>query len=162
MQFRALGYPTLVFADSDRALDREDAELEGAGIHVVKWAGSVSTETRVFLDLPWSVLADLRRIAEEELGKESVLSHLSTAFEQELDENASLDDLRGALGDEEACRRKLARAASSGQWFKRIDRGERLGEVLAHQLDLNDMIGDMDGTDLKLKLETIRDWAYQG
>ena len=62
-----------------------------------------------------------------------------------LDGNLEEKDLRAAA----------ARAASEHSWFKRVDLGEAVGQVVARAWD------ELDGTDLRAKLEAIEGWVYE-
>ena len=161
LQFANLGYPTLVFADSDKPLDKETEELETAGITVVRWSGEMSTETRVFIDMPRTSLQMFLDLAEAEYGPDSIAAQLNNAFETSVKPGFTLAQLFESSTNDETCRRCLADAAMSGGWFKRVDLGQALGAVVADEMLASEASAVAINTDLKLKLEMIGNWAYR-
>jgi putative ATP-dependent endonuclease of OLD family len=138
-----LGFDVLLLADSDVPLDPDVPALEAAGVTVVAWEGAVCTERRIVTDLSWE---GLRRVVEFVVGDPdrtsvSVVNAIVASFEGSaalarlgIDRTAcgnDLDSLRAAGLDEREIRQAIASAAVKRKWFKRIDTGEVLGEILA-------------------------------
>jgi len=56
--------------------------------------------------------------------------------------------------DEASVRTAIGEAAKGKEWFKSQSRGIRLGRLVSEHWD------DLEGTDLRAKLEAVRDFAY--
>jgi putative ATP-dependent endonuclease of the OLD family len=114
LDLASLGFPVLLVADSDVELKPSAATLRAAGVVVVQWAGTMSTEQRLAADLsPEGLPAALRRLG---AGRNDV--------------GDDLEALRAAgLTDEEIREAFGATAKGKSAWFKRIDHGETLGRI---------------------------------
>lgn len=124
-----LGYEVLTLLDTDEpppdaALD----DLERRGAKVLLWPGGCSLEERIFLDVPRETVNQLLVCATERLGAQAVLDHVNAAvpagtaklISLALTEAVLTNELRGSLG----------RAATEKSWFKTIEYGERVGELI--------------------------------
>lgn len=164
LAMNALGYPTLVLADSDEPLEPGRDELVGAGVQVVQWADKTSTELRAALDVSWDGLCALFSLVVE-FGHDShqivdallrspsgsaVLSRLGLARSDCGADFAALRVL--GFGDEDL-RRAFGEAAHASDWFKRVDVGEALGTALASDSDaLTNNIG--------AELKRVSEWCF--
>lgn len=152
--FAKLGYRTALLADSDVALNPPEKELSSAGVRVIQWDDSVSTEERVALDVPWAVLMEMLDVATDLVDPGSPRTVLDAVAQRltaangtgpdEWLEGFAHDDVRAAIG---------ATAKDKG-WFKRTDLGEALGNLIA------DALPEMGGTDLCAKVDALAEWAY--
>jgi putative ATP-dependent endonuclease of the OLD family len=146
----ALGYPTLLFADSDRDLSPTPEDLRASGVEVVQWNGQMCTEQRFATDLSWEAFTTLfSRLPDVGLDPaECIAKMLSTEPAkkklEELGKKAgeagdSLADIRACGFDERLIRECFWIAATpknvSG-WYKRIATGQVLGEVAAGDVTL--------------------------
>jgi len=145
LALRKLGYPTLLFADSDRELSPPVEELRAHGVEVVQWPGSMCTEERLATDLSWAALLalfsrlpDIGLVPQECIAKilatDLAGKQLQALGRQPGEIGETLDALLEAGLDESLVRECLWRAATprSGRgWFKLIDSGQLLGEVAA-------------------------------
>jgi hypothetical protein len=138
----ALGYPTLLFVDSDAPVKPPVADLTAAGVTVLQWAGGVCTEERALTDLSWGgVLRAFEALVD--LGYEpGDLFAAIVGGPQQVKLLAKLRLTRADLGDsldsmveggvpEAEARAAFAAGAKRKSWFKRIDPGEALGAIAA-------------------------------
>ncbi len=156
-EFARLGYQVAFLGDSDAPIQPSKATLEAQGIKVVLWAGSMSTEERIAVDLPWSSLQSLISVVIEERGDEPVLGAISANIGQNLVPlGPSLDDWLAASLNDTQIRRAIGKTAKSkgNEWFKDLNAGETLGQIVVAALPA---IGD---SELAKALTLIEDWAY--
>ena len=59
----SLGYGVALLADSDEPINPDASSLQSLGIRVFQWAGTVSIEERIALDLPFQDLKKLVQLA---------------------------------------------------------------------------------------------------
>lgn len=126
---RFCGYEVCLFMDSD--LPEEDGQkndLDLEGISVFDWDKPNALEEQIFFDVPTNVANQIIGIAVSEYGIDSVKSRLTDGnipFE-EVDEQIVFSGMKPEeqkkIG-EIAKRKKVA-------WYKRIDLGELLGNVI--------------------------------
>ena len=121
----------------------------------------MSTEQRIFTDLPWRSVQEAVDLAIEEFGIESVIaavSHrlglsgnvLTGVVDSWRSDNVSEQDIRNALG----CAAKGVDKRPA--WYKRYDRAERLAGVILKALP------EIIRTDLGGKLQSLETWCYAG
>lgn len=165
---RRLGYPTLLFADSDRSLNPTPAELRADGVEVEQWPGATCTEQRLLTDLSWSAVEALfARLPDVGLApQQAIAAMLSTPpARQRLaelglqpnDVGGSLDELLASGFDQALVRECLWRAAtpkSARGWFKLIDTALVLGEIAAADDALS-------ASPAGQALAGIQHWAYR-
>ena len=153
--FQGLGYVTAVVADSDKPLKKTPEELEQGSVRALVWDGQVSTEQRLFLDLPWEAVAKVVQIAMDEglPVREHVATELGGA-PADLDENPAAWPLLSSF-DDDALRAALGKASKSknNAWFKNHRLGVQLGLVVAEYLD------QVPDSDLAVKLSALRTWV---
>lgn len=161
LDLRDLGYRVALFIDADVSLDRRD-ELKQSGVKIVEWADGLNTEQRLCQDLPWTSFCELVEIASETRGEASVLEAILT----KLGSQSEGQDLRSlglnldqwkTEGLHEADLRAAVAEAATGkrnEWFKRIDLGETLGEIVAAAL------GKIPISDLATKIAILEEWAH--
>lgn len=133
MSFASLGYRTAFFGDSDKPLNPDETSLNAAGVCTVVWAGGVSIEERVALDLPWDGFVAMARLALEEHGEDHVQAKLAHQFGcQPSEVPINPEEWKTLFSGEAAVRSAFAKAAKEKQasWFKRVDRAEKLGELV--------------------------------
>lgn len=155
---RLLGYDVLLFADSDDDSNMaSDSELTQSGIVVVRWTGKVSTEERMCLDLPDNCLLQMLDFVLEGRDEETVMDTIHSFLKCDrksmtrdmttwLTNGASWDAIRTAFGS--------AAKSKNAAWFKRIDFGESLGEMLS------EAVGGIPDSDIATKLREVEQWAY--
>ncbi|MEJ5202011.1 MAG: ATP-binding protein [Anaerolineales bacterium] len=150
----SLGYEVVFFGDSDKIneLKISPEEMQKLGIAVVLWekdditGEGLAIEQRLCLDLPIDALTELINEAikfkkldddiSEERARMSVQDQLceyaSGLFSRNsvFDFITSLDESNGL-----EFRKLLGKTAKEKGWFKRRDKGEKLGELLSRYLD---------------------------
>jgi hypothetical protein len=157
VSFASLGYRTAFFGDSDKPLNPDETTLNGAGICTVVWAGGVSIEERVAIDLPWDGFVAMARLALDEHGEDHVQAKLALQFGCQPRE-VPIDPIewRTLLSDEAAVRTAFAKAAKAEKaaWFKRVDRAEKLGELVIRHWD------DIVEKPLGAGIRQLKGWVY--
>lgn len=153
LELAGLGYPTCVFIDSD--VDIDVKKLEAEGVKVVAWEGQVAIEQRVSFDLRWEALKKVLALAVSLHQEDSVFDKIcsllplnrardGTDIDQWLRDGISEEQIRSAIGN----------SAKDNKWFKRIDYGEALGEIVARELP------HISDTDLAVKISELSRWAH--
>lgn len=157
INFANLGYQTTFFGDSDEPINPDESTLNSAGVFTVIWAGGVSIEERVALDLPWDGFVAMARLAIEEHGEDHVQAKLAPYFECKPAE-VPLDphQWKSLLAGETAVRTVFAKAAKAkkAEWFKRVDRAHRLGELVTSYWE------NISDTALGLGIKRLKGWVY--
>lgn len=150
-----LGYRTLLFRDSDRALgaDESRAAVE-ANVTVVEWEGAKSTEERVLADVSAKGVQRVLDLAFELRGAASVLDTISAQLNVRPSLPPSFSDWKVAGRSRPELRAAIAGAARDSKWFKNIEFGERLGEIVAQELEAG-----MESP-TATALAEIETWAY--
>jgi len=149
VDIRKLGYDVCFLGDSDREFVPDTAAMQADGIDVLLWADGKSIEERIACDLPWEGVLDVVALAAEEYGEQSMRGSIT----HRLGGNAALvqGDFR-TWQDSQPLRDAIGLAAKSAGWFKRIDTGARLGEIVCRYIEC------IAGTDLAQKITSLRQW----
>jgi len=154
-----LGYIVAYFADSDRDINPSVSELTQAGIKVIHWDEYMSTEQRIFSDLPWELIQETFNLAIEEHEFDSVRD--AVAFQLDCDPCSLTREVNSWINDntdESKIRNALSEAALGSDnrpgWYKRIDKAERLAEIIIKG------IPQINHTDLVKKLSALESWCY--
>lgn len=153
-----LGYRVAYFGDSERDLSPSADEMKKAGTEqVFLWGGSVEIERRLCLDLPMAAIGELiERAISLGTSEQSVWDKLRLRLKQEnciFTLSVDFETLKSEVA-EQPLRVCIGKAADDGQWFKRKDKGEALGNLLARYLDR------MQDTATAATLREIEDWCY--
>jgi putative ATP-dependent endonuclease of OLD family len=156
LHLRTLGYDVCYFADADRDDLNPDIETLGkSGIKVILWAEKNCTEQRLCSDLPWKTLQLFVNLAIEIKGEQAILSATAAKLKcLPAQITQSVDDWLKAGFTQEVIRGSLSQAAKSGGWFKMIDPGELLGNLVYSCL------AEIKGTDTEVKLGQLKEWVY--
>lgn len=158
-QFAKLGYRTVLFGDSDRKINPTEKEIRDVGAEVLIWDGSMATEQRIATDIPLPKLQELLEIACEIKGKQSCIDSCKNALE-ELGANAKavsgieIQDWQKNGIEESILRIAIGNAAKSSGWFKNLNDGERLANLVIETLS------DIADTPLERKLQALKEWVY--
>lgn len=151
----SLGYRTVYFGDSDAPINPNETELRMAGVRVIQWAGNCAIEQRLCLDLPWPALGELVNLACELHGRASVLDAVASRLKVPSSQcGADINRWVGLAGTQAAVRTLVGDTANDKKWFKRIDFGEELGDLVVRHL------ADMVGTDTTAKINELRQWVH--
>jgi hypothetical protein len=157
VSFASLGYDTVFFGDSDKPLSPDEAALREAGVETIVWADGMSIEERVSVDLPWEGFVDMVCLALEEHSEEHVQSKVAGQLQCPPTEVPVDPEEWGSLSfDEFELRTAFAKAAKSRKagWFKRVDRAEKLGELVLRHWD------DIEGLPLGAGITQLKRWIY--
>jgi hypothetical protein len=148
VKLKDLGKTVCVFCDSDdNQLNPSKNDLIVKGIKVFDCEDGNSIEQQMFQDLPWNGVKELIKYVintknnDENRVKNSIKSKYSGNF---------IEDFMGS--DTPEMRNAISKASISSKWFKRIDHGERLGEIIFHYLEA------MNQKKLKEQLENLSKW----
>jgi putative ATP-dependent endonuclease of OLD family len=159
IQIAKTGINVTALCDSDdTGINGKKNEMLKAEVVIVDCEEGHSIEDQLFLDLPWNQVLELVDYAAK--------SHSKTCavIENEIVKNYFEVNLPDSWRDNETPRLRQAIAAASQQkhkekkekrksWFKRIDHGEFLGEVIFKCFDTMD-----DAKHLKLMLTNLSSW----
>lgn len=124
---RSCGYDVCLLMDSDLPEEEDQkTDLLWDGVSVFDWDTPNALEEQLFFDVPTDVATTMLNIAVNERGIDSVKTHLATrhiAFE--------VDGDRIKLSSMIPADQKIiGTIAKQKSWFKRIDLGEMLGNVV--------------------------------
>ncbi|WP_079908709.1 ATP-dependent endonuclease [Paenibacillus sp. 32352] len=157
LQLSKLGYDVCLFMDSDKIdeLSPPVEQLQREGVKVIHWGDSVSTEERIFLDVPNSSFKSLLDIAKDNKSEESVKSAISSKLGSKIKEFEELYDSSNLRVDEQDYRIILGKVSKQNAWYKRIDYGEMLGGVISEALV------SISDKDLSITLGKVEGWIYE-
>ncbi|HEY4129389.1 MAG TPA: AAA family ATPase [Gemmatimonadaceae bacterium] len=148
----ALSYDVAVVADSDDQKNFPDSladTLRDQGVDVISWTENMCLEGRVFTEVPWSAVLGSIDVAAEFKGRDGLIHQVKEKYVKPLDSDPAnwteSSELRVAIG----------KAANEHDWFKRTDKGEKWGEIIAPLLSTN----ALEKTDLSRKMSALRDWV---
>ena len=160
-QFGKLGYRTVLFGDSDKAIDPPEDAIRAIGAAVLLWGGNMATEQRIAADVPLATLQALLGVACEIKSEQSCIDSCRTELKA-LGANPDfvtgivIDDWQQNGIDEITIRKAIGNAAKVSRWFKNLNDGERLAELVVAALP------DMMGTPLGITLCALEEWIYAG
>jgi predicted ATP-dependent endonuclease of OLD family len=149
-----LGYDVFVLLDSDELPDAAKVEsIKGKHGKVEIWPDECAIEHRLFLDLPWATVQALVNYAAEPtcVGTPSVLQTINTHLSGKQLERLVDLSLPSVL-DSTQFRRILGQAAHKSSWFKMIEHGERVAELI-----FADLV-KLQSKPFGAGLTRIRDW----
>lgn len=152
-ELRELGYNVLILIDSDDSQAISDAKkIEELGVKVINWADKVSTEERIFLDIPRNII--------QILIDKTIEINTETVIKQHIKEKSDIDTTKyeeiETKYKEIESRKLLGNIAKKREWYKRIDKGEILGDFIREYYDLFD-----SNKDIIEKLEQVKEWSYE-
>jgi hypothetical protein len=130
----SLGYPLLALLDTDKPPSEEElTALVELGGKVSLWPDNCSFEQRLFRDVPWQTIEQLLAHAVACEGKDSILHSINSAMRPDMAKITSVEMTAAVRTD--AMRDVLGKAATDKDWFKNIERGERVAEIIFPVLD---------------------------
>ncbi|CAN7495784.1 AAA family ATPase [Phenylobacterium sp. LjRoot225] len=147
-----LKYETLALLDSDQPIDAASlSDLKAAGCTVIQWPGAVATDEQIFNEVPWDTVRELVAYASTVKSAESVLTTLNATCKQ-----ASLPEVSDlslpASQDTPTMRGAIGKTAKAKDWFKDIERAERVAEIIYPSL------ASIADKPLALHLAAVRAW----
>ena len=154
---RLLRYDVALFIDSDVDPTPSVEELTAQGITVLRWDGQMCTEERISLDLPWEHFKKCVRLAMEVRSRESIRDAVFSALNQSpAGIGFDPDEWVNAGMEQDNVRNAFGKAAKRDKWFKMVDVGQMLGEIIG------EAIPQIGQSDLPRKLKDLEIWIYAG
>lgn len=149
--FKDLGFETLTFCDSDRTCNPSKDELNAVGVVLCDCEDDNSIEKQVFKDLPFEAIKEIVQYVIEEKYDSAESHFFNSAKAKNSDFPSNWQD-----SDCELVRKTLADVSTieKQEWFKRIDRGEKLGNLIFKHFDSIN-----EETCLKKQLKQIMGWV---
>ena len=150
---RMCGYDVCLLMDSDLPEeDEQKQDLSSKGVSVFDWDKSYALEEQVFFDVPTYVASQILGIAVDEYGLDSVKSRLTAGSipYEVVDEKICLSSMR----PEDQWKIGTIAKRKKVEWYKRIDLGELLGNVVFENWE-----GIKPGTKLKTVVNALARWV---
>ena len=156
-ELRELGYDVSLFMDSDAIeCNGEADDLKKTGIEVIRWRNNVSTDQQVFLDMPWPAIHELIKLAVSYKGEESVLSSIKLGLSLiGKTDNLNVDEWHFDDRQQGEGRTILGEIAKKNSWYKNIDQGEGVGQIIMKYYDPAGAT-----TDLVRVVTELKQWIY--
>lgn len=159
LQFTKLGYRTAFFGDSDKAIDPNEQIMRDSGTTVIMWDGQMAIEQRVACDVPLDIIQDLLNAAKDIKGDKSCLDSCKTelvrlGINQIAIDNIDINDWLQRGIQEPIFRAAIGNAAKISKWFKNLNDGWRLADLVVTALPR------ITGTPLWNKLQELEQWSY--
>ena len=145
-----LGFETLVLCDSDTGCTPSKEDLKNIGVILCDCEEGNKIETQIFKDLPYEAVKEIVQYAIEERYNSDESHFFDSAKAKKSEFPSDWKD-----NDYELVRKTLADISTikDKEWFKRIDRGEELGNLIFKYFDnIN------DEACLKKQLNQIMRW----
>ena len=148
--FKNCGYKVGVLLDSDKELaNHHKLELSNVGVRIFDWDEGNAIEDQLFLDAPFETVNALVNIAAQEHGTDKIQQSLTNG-----DVPFDISDDKITINrDTKEARKALGKIANETGWFKRVDRGEKMGDAIFANFDV---IGE--DTTLHKNILAIIDW----
>ena len=143
---KTCGYDCCILMDSDVECEEAEKErVEELGVRVFSWEKGNSIEEQIFQDSSISCAEQLIAYAVEIKGIQSVEAHLNNEFKDETKEYRVEDEAIVLCGNDKGevsidVLRRIGKVAKGkinkknnkieGAWFKRIDRGQDVGNIV--------------------------------
>ncbi len=145
-----LGYDVCLLVDSDVTLSPSEAELIQSGVTIVQWAGSCSIEERIFEDLPDEGIKELVKWIGNEKSIASITQSIVTRTSPQLTllENPDIWTINTNL------RQAIGKTAKEKEWFKRLDLGQEMGDILCKYLT------QLAQKDTGQKIKQLKRWVF--
>lgn len=150
--FSECDFNVVVFCDSDKEADLADDKNVVLANHIpiVQCEMGLALEQQIFNHIPWDGVLELLKWAEENTDKS--IFPISGTLLYSVDEIANLQEK-----DRDDARKKIGAAAKSKQaWYKNINGGEALGEIIMRYFD-----GMNDDNPLKKEISELLNWIEQ-
>ena len=148
MALRTLGYRVAYWGDSDYPLKPSADDMRKAGITVLLWDDGLSLEERIAADLDWPGVQQALDLAAGINNEDKVRGSVISKYK----DSSGLVGSFSTWTDSKELRRAIGAAAKGADWFKDIDRGERLGMLVTKHLpSVKDSI-------LSRKIGNLRRW----
>jgi len=149
--FSSLGFSTCLFCDSDVAnINATKNELREIGVNIFDCENDKSIEQQLFADLLWEQIIRLvdYRIQIDGFDNQSVFQ---STYSQQKPTPDFTEDWYKTESDE--LRTLLGNSSKKGEWYKRIDHGMIIGEII-----FNDFNNLASGKKTKQIFEELSSW----
>ncbi|MDN3620197.1 ATP-binding protein [Polaribacter undariae] len=124
--FIKCGYRVCVFCDSDdKVINNKKDALIKLGIEIIDCENDNSLENQLFKDICWSAVKELVLYAVEEKDLKSIQNSVSAVYKKNYKEK----EYSWITVDSIEMRNVLGEVSKKKGWFKRIDHGEKIGEI---------------------------------
>lgn len=160
-QFSKLGYRTVLFGDSDKPIKPNEHEILASGAEVLLWDDSMATEQRISADVPMTTLQALVQLASDIKGEQSCIDSCKTEIAKLGAQTSTVTDIiicdwqKNGI-DEPIIRATIGNAAKVSKWFKNLNDGKKLAELVVEVLPV------IENTPLGIKLRALEEWIYAG
>jgi ABC-type branched-subunit amino acid transport system ATPase component len=131
--FKSLGYDVSLFCDSDvESVNNKKQDLTNLGIIVIDCDNGLSIEQQLFNDAMWNVIVSMLeyRITIDGIDSESVFNSM---FSQTNTLPPFSSDWY--ISERDGMKQLLGNKAKEKGWYKRIDHGMKIGELIFQNLD---------------------------
>lgn len=128
-QLIALGYHTAVLCDNDAPNQFTAADIQGlrdAGAHICQWDNGNSTESQIFVDLPWQ---NIPALLDTICGSHDTIEHatvIDSIAKEPRVQALNLDNDPALWPESPVLRQVMGDLANKGKWIKRIDYAEKV------------------------------------
>lgn len=131
---KEVGFVLSLLCDSDvQSINDKKSDLEGQNIKIFDCENNNSIEQQLFKDLPWEAIKELIEYVKDVHNKDD--NAISESFKSKYGENFPENWLNY---DTVPMRDAIASTVKNKEWFKRIDHGEKLGDILFQYWDKMD------------------------
>ena len=161
---KACGYDCCILMDSDIASEEsEKKEVEKLGIRVFSWEPGNAIEEQIFKDASIKCAEELIGLAVETRGLQSIKDQLDKEFESK-EKKYQIEGETIKLGDindyekESVLKRigTVAKGKKESTWFKRIDLGQEVGNIVFSSSDQIE-----EGSCFKNTIRNLYDWVIR-
>jgi len=160
LRLKKLGLEVCILSDSDRdeSLKPSKDELLAAEIKIIDWEAGKSIERQLIDDLPWEGISNLfdYRVRDKKENIKSVTDSINEFLAIPLTPNwkeTASTEIRNSIY--QACTKKVIKPdkpVEDKSWFKRIDHGEELGNIIFNHFE------EMKDKRLYVKLQELSTW----
>ena len=145
------------FCDSDDSgINSKKESLKSEGITIIDCDSNNAIENQIFNDLPWDAVKILIDYAIEEKGEISINDLVKTQFGNELPINwkdTENKEIRISLGKASTLKKEKKNGDFENKaWFKRIDHGEFLGNIICKNLN------ELQDKKLGQQIQALSNW----
>lgn len=140
-KFKEAYFEVCVLCDSDdNSINAKKEELKRLGITVIDCDIDNAIENQIIKDLSWKSIVQLVEYAIEDKGEQSVISLIENQLSKKLQPNwreNEDENIRNAISKASTLKTKKENGEVVDKaWFKRIDHGEYLGQIICENKDI--------------------------
>lgn len=150
------GYEVCILMDSDKSNEDEKKNaFRGLGISVFDWDSPNALEEQVFFDISTKAAIKLLNLAKEKTSTASICDKLQKEgiiYSVNADDEIFLSELKA----EEQIKIGTIAKQKKSEWYKRIDLGEKLGDIVFEHWDLID-----EDSKLKKTVNELSTWVMK-